>query len=151
MYSLCDLKQIVFNTLLIHLNTFDIFQTTPKRYKNVTTEAHANNGVINSLVVMGCQSNSSVNNGSNMINQGNGIIKSNTSSSQHYSGSTSSVTASPSSPPHSHSTEGGDHQSALEICEESDRYASHIVTLITTFYFIVNTLEYKDHLFNTLF
>ena len=39
----------------------------------------------------------------------------------HYSGSTSSVTASPSSPPHSHSTEGGDHQSALEICEESDR------------------------------
>jgi hypothetical protein len=104
-------------------------KTTPKRYKNVTTEAHANNGVINSLVVMGCQGNSSVNNGSNIINQGNVIIKSNTSSSQHYSGSTSSVTASPSSPPHSHSTEGGDHQSALEICEESDRYVSHIVPL----------------------
>ena len=78
---------------------------------------------------MGCQGNSSVNNRSNLVNQANVIIKSNTSSSQHYSGSTSSVTASPSSPPHSHSTEGGDHQSALEICEESDRYASHIFTL----------------------
>ena len=78
---------------------------------------------------MGCQGSSSVNNGSNLVNQANVIIKSNTSSSQHYSGSTSSVTASPSSPPHSHSTEGGDHQSALEICEESDRYASHIFTL----------------------
>ena len=47
--------------------------------------------------------------------------KGSSSSIHHYSGSTSSVTASPSSPPHSHSTEGGDHQSALEICEESDR------------------------------
>ena len=48
-------------------------------------------------------------------------VKGSLSSIHHYSGSTSSVTASPSSPPHSHSTEGGDHQSALEICEESDR------------------------------
>ena len=122
-------------------NTFNKFQTTPKRYKNVTTEAHANNGVINSLVVMGCQGNSSVNNGSNLVNQANVIIKSNTSSSQHYSGSTSSVTASPSSPQHSHSTEGSDHQSALEICEESDRYASHIVTLNHNFSFYLKYLR----------
>lgn len=37
----------------------------------------------------------------------------------HYSGSTSSVTASPASPDHSHSTEGGD--GSLEICEDIDR------------------------------
>lgn len=35
-----------------------------------------------------------------------------------YSGSISSLTASPASPPHSHSTEG---EGPLEICEESDR------------------------------
>lgn len=39
----------------------------------------------------------------------------------HYSGSTSSLTASPSSPPHSHSTEGSTEITALEICEDSDR------------------------------
>ena len=37
---------------------------------------------------------------------------------QHYSGSTSSLTDSPASPPLSHSTEG---EGPLEICEESDR------------------------------
>lgn len=37
----------------------------------------------------------------------------------HYSGSTSSLTASPVSPQHSNSTDGGEGQ--LEICEESDR------------------------------
>ena len=39
----------------------------------------------------------------------------------HYSGSTSSMTASPPSPPLSHSTEG---EGPLEICEESDRFIS---------------------------
>ena len=52
-----------------------------------------------------------------------GIDQAYSQQKQHYSGSTSSLTASPSSPPHSHSTEGGD--ITLEICEDSDRYIHH--------------------------
>lgn len=52
---------------------------------------------------------------------GGGYLKQPTPPPQlHYSGSTSSVTASPASPPHSHSTEGGD-AGSLEICEDMDR------------------------------
>ena len=42
--------------------------------------------------------------------------------SHHYSGSTSSLTASPASPPHSHSTEGGDGGS-IEDTDRSDNQA----------------------------
>ncbi|XP_059083351.1 broad-complex core protein isoforms 1/2/3/4/5-like [Tigriopus californicus] len=48
---------------------------------------------------------------------GNGYLKQPTP--PHYSGSTSSLTASPASPPHSNSTEGGD--GSLEICEDMER------------------------------
>ena len=99
--------------------TVDVsFQTTPKRYKNVTTDTPSNISANHNVVLVGSQSNYTGNNGNTLIQQTNPNIK---GSSHYYSGSTSSVTASPSSPPHSHSTEGGDHQSALEICEESDR------------------------------
>jgi hypothetical protein len=93
-------------------------KTTPKRYKNITTDASSNNSATNSVVVVGGQGNYSMNNTNNLSQQTNLTVK---GVSHHYSGSTSSVTAAPSSPPNSHSTEGGDHQSALEICEESDR------------------------------
>jgi hypothetical protein len=103
-------------------------KTTPKRYKNITNAAESstnNFDEINSkIVVVGSPGSYLTHSTGHNLGHGqttNFNVKGSSLAVHHYSGSTSSVTASPSSPPHSHSTEGGDHQSALEICEESDR------------------------------